>query len=258
MADNPSCQKRFSTPCCRATSPDIPGWSFATLYQPAGADLLVGGDFYDWYRRPIGGVALLVGDVSGKGSLAAALGMSIRKGLKALAYAGLEIEDAITVLEVALEEELVSTLVSFCYIELDAGADIRLVSVGHPPPWLIRTGRAREIDLYPNPLFGLRDTIVERPRAQSTTVSVAEGDLVLIFSDDLTEARLPDGRQFGEGALQSMLAEVAPGTRPWELALNLSTSLDTAVEPLRDDLVVLVLGRDGAAAERNGTAARPN
>lgn len=227
--------------------PDIPGWSFATLYQPAGADLLVGGDFYDWYRRPGGGLALLIGDVSGKGSVAAALGMSIRKGLKALAYAGLEIEGAIAVLEVALDEELASTLVSFCYVELAAGPDIRLVSVGHPPPWLVHIGQAREIDLHPNPLFGLRDAMGERPPAQARTVSLADGDLVLLFSDGLTEARLPDGRQFGEGVLQSMLAEVAPGTRPWELALNLGRGLDAAVEALHDDLVVVVLGRDGTA-----------
>jgi len=248
VPDEPELSEAVQRALLPSNLPDIPGWSFATLYQPAGADLLVGGDFYDWFRRPNGGVALLVGDVSGKGSLAAALGMSIRKGLKALAYAGLEIEDAIAVLEVALEEELASTLVSFCHVELDAGADIRLVSVGHPPPWLIRPGQAREIDLYPNPLFGLRDTIGERPRAQSTTVSVAEGDLVLIFSDGLTEAPLPDGRQFGEGPLQSILAEVAPGTRPWELALNLGKSLEASVEALRDDLVVLVLGRDGTAS----------
>lgn len=46
--------------------PEITGWSFAALYQPAGDAVPVGGDFYDWFNLPKGRVLFCVGDVSGK------------------------------------------------------------------------------------------------------------------------------------------------------------------------------------------------
>lgn len=54
-------------------------WALATLYEPAGEAVMVGGDLYDWFRLPDGKVVFFSGDVSGKGPVAGALAMSIRR-----------------------------------------------------------------------------------------------------------------------------------------------------------------------------------
>lgn len=227
-----------------ASLPQIPGWSMASIYEPAGAELLVGGDFYDWFRRPDGTVAVLLGDVMGKGSLAAALGMSVRKGLKALAFAVSTVEEASAVLERALEDELGTSLVSFCYAELSERPSVGIFSVGHPAPWLLRNGTAHEVEIPHNVLFGVGSTVTGGPRSPMMQVEVRSGDLLMFYSDGLSEARLPDGTQFGEGPFQQFLAEQKPGARPVELVMKLSEKLHRTVGELHDDLVVVVLGRD--------------
>jgi sigma-B regulation protein RsbU (phosphoserine phosphatase) len=223
--------------------PEIPGWSVSTLYQPADKELLVGGDFYDWYERPDGSFGVIVGDVSGKGSIAAALGMSIRKGLKALSFVMPTIEESVEVLETALADEIETTFVSFGYIEVGAGPTARLLSVGHPAPWLIRDGAATEVSLPSNALFGLRD-LTGSPRSSAVEVELQSGDLLLLFSDGLTDARLGDGRRFGEEFLQQALSGLPHAMRSWQLILRLSSWLERTGASLDDDLVLLSIARD--------------
>lgn len=244
MDDAPELSEAVQRALLPSNLPEIEGWSIATIYEPAGPDLLVGGDFYDWFRRPDGTWSLLLGDVMGKGSMAAALGMSIRKGLKALAFALPTVEEAVRVLEVALEEELGTTLVSFCYVELSERPSAGILSVGHPRPWLLRDGVAEEINVPNNALFGVGTTLSSAPRSQVVEIDVCCGDLLVFYTDGLTEARLSDGRQFGEGPLQAFLSEVEPGSRPVDVVVDLSKRLHSAVRDLQDDLILAVLRRD--------------
>lgn len=222
-----------------AKLPDIPGWSIATLYEPAGDQVLVGGDFYDWFCRPDGSFAFLLGDVAGKGQVAATVGMAIRKGLKALSWAVPDVREAVRLLERALADELAQTFASFCYLELGTRRAVRILSAGHPPPWIVRAGGAHELVLAHNGLFG----VGLNDRWTADEVDVEVGDLLLVFSDGLTEARIEDGRLFGEGILQALLDGLPTGLRPWELAMKLSHRLDEPTVELRDDLVVTVLQR---------------
>ncbi|MDP9402105.1 MAG: serine/threonine-protein phosphatase [Actinomycetota bacterium] len=221
--------------------PDVPGWSIATIYQPAGDHVLVGGDFYDWFAQPDGAYGLLVGDVAGKGQVAATVGMSIRKGLKALLWAIPDVSEAVAILEQALADDLSGTFASFCYLHLETGNRVRFLSAGHPRPWLLRGGEAKELCLSQNALFGtgLAETW------ELSEIDVVPDDLLLLFSDGLVEARLDDGRFFGEGPLQQMLTELSAGLRPWELALELAGRVEQPSVELRDDLVVTVLQYNG-------------
>ncbi len=221
-----------------AELPDLDGWALATLYEPAGEAVLVGGDFYDWLILPNGHVLFIVGDVSGKGPLSGALGMSIRKALKGISWVTDDVFAALPQLEQALAEEFAESFATFCMLELTPGCgNVRVLLAGHPPPWLRRAGRVCEVVAPQNGLLG--------PRLQRTwdsiDLQVEPGDALFVFTDGLSEARLPDGRLFGEGSLALFLDALPPNLSSFEMVLQADAHLRRTVGPLVDDLIIAAL-----------------
>jgi serine phosphatase RsbU (regulator of sigma subunit) len=101
--------------------PDVSGWAMATLYEPAGDTVLVGGDFYDWFTLPNGHILFFVGDVSGKGPVAGALGMGIRKALKGVTWVTEDVAEALPILQRALADEFRGSFATLCLVELAPG-----------------------------------------------------------------------------------------------------------------------------------------
>ncbi len=221
-----------------AELPDLEGWALATLYEPAGEAVLVGGDFYDWLRLPNGHVLFIVGDVSGKGPLSGALGMSIRKALKGISWVSDDVFAALPQLEQALAEEFAESFTTFCMLELTPGSGrVRVLLAGHPPPWLRRAGTSSEVVAPQNGLLG--------PRLQRTwdsvELKVEPGDALFVFTDGLSEARLPDGRLFGEGSLELFLDALPPTLSSFETVLQADAHLRRTASPLVDDLIIAAL-----------------
>ncbi len=219
--------------------PELPGWAAATLYEPAGRDMLIGGDFYDWFRLPNGHLLFFLGDVSGKGPVAGALGMSIRKALKGACWAGVDPFSALPVLEAALEEELRGSFASLVMLELtgDSGR-VRLMLAGHPAPWVRHRGVFREAQAPVSALLGFG---LAEPGA-TVELQLEAGDLLLLFSDGLSEARLPNGELFSEGHLQEFLATLPAGLSSYQLVLQADAHLRRLAHRLTDDVVIAVLG----------------
>jgi sigma-B regulation protein RsbU (phosphoserine phosphatase) len=218
--------------------PEIDGWAVATLYEPAGNDVLVGGDFYDWFVLPNGHVLFFIGDVSGKGPVAGALGMSIRKALKGIAWVCGDPFAALGPLEHALADEFREAFATLCLLELiPAAGQVRLLLAGHPVPWLRRGGSFAEVPAPENGLLG--------PQLQgewkSMSLQLEPGDLLVIFSDGLTEARMPDGRLFGEGPLQEFLSSHAPAQSSYATVLQVYQHLAKVTTELSDDVIIGVL-----------------
>jgi serine phosphatase RsbU (regulator of sigma subunit) len=125
--------------------PEIESWALATLYEPAGEAVMVGGDFYDWFRLPDGRVVFFIGDVSGKGPLAGALAMSIRKALKGISWITLDPLAALPTLQLALADEFGELFATLCLLELRPGSgSVRVILAGHPAPLLRRGGAFAE------------------------------------------------------------------------------------------------------------------
>lgn len=225
--------------------PQLAGWGMATLYEPAGEAVLVGGDFYDWFSLPNGHVLFLVGDVSGKGPVAGALGMSIRKALKGITWVTHDPVAALPLLQMALADEFADAFASLCLVELAPGdGRVRLVLAGHPAPWMRRAGRYVEVLAPANGLLGP----LVQTQWSSVDLQLSAGDLLMLFSDGLTEARTESGQQFGEGPLEAFLASLPANLSSYETVLQADQHLRRVTLPLTDDVVIAVLNFQPVAA----------
>ena len=194
--------------------PELPqpdGVELVGSYQAARDALRIGGDFYDVYgptpRSPETVIAL--GDVCGKGPEAAVLTGKVRQTLRALRLVEAAPADMLRVLNQALLESgrqhRFVTLVVGSVTRTDHGrVRLTLASGGHPPPLVLRTdGQVEEV-----PATGTLIGVVPNIQVRPATIELAPGEVCLLYSDGLTEARGgPSGtEQYGEQRLRDALA----------------------------------------------------
>jgi serine phosphatase RsbU (regulator of sigma subunit) len=185
---------------------DLPGLRAVVRYLPASAASRVGGDWYITAELPTGQVLLAIGDVAGHG-LPAAAGMARLRG----ALAGLSITGAPPQQLVAWLNELVRHVAPEHTASVIAGyfdPESRILTwaqAGHPPPVLVRAGRARALPQPEGVLLGAG----QLPYT-AATVQLQDGDLLLLYSDGLVERR----RSSIDEGLAVLLAAAAGVTDP--------------------------------------------
>ncbi len=128
--------------------PEIPGMRLSAKYLPAGAGTRIGGDWYDVVPLANRRVAFVIGDVVGRGALAAAVMAEIRTALRAYMAQGHKLTEVISMLNellIAMGRNRAATL---SILELDPEAkELEAVSAGHLPPLLIeRNGDTRLLE----------------------------------------------------------------------------------------------------------------
>jgi PAS domain S-box-containing protein len=226
--------------------PNMPGWTAATLYRPAGDENWVGGDFYDAIEVD-GGWLALVGDVVGRGAPAAALTGLARYTLRTAAGLLDDPLDAVRILNDALLARADMSLCSVVAVLLcdgDAGAaTAKVVCAGHPLPLLVREGQVQGVGQY-SPMLGaypIEDW-------SSTEVDLEPGDVLVLFTDGVFDAVGADGR-FGEERLAQTLAGA---TDAGDAVARIDAALSAfAVGDQADDTAVLAVQRVGVAAIAN-------
>ncbi len=223
------------------SSPEIRGYDFAHSYRTANE---VGGDYYDFPQLPDGRLALLIGDASGHG-IAAGLLMAIAN---ATLKTALDVDPEPTRVAALLNSALFRTgdrraFMTLFYGLLDpATGRMDYVCAGHPYPMLRRAG-GEIVELGRGSLpLGLR----ARLELETGSVTMDEGDVLVLFTDGLAEAvDAPDGEAFGFNRLRGLLD--APGSsRRIHDRMLIAFDRHTENEPLHDDLTLLVVGRDVA------------
>jgi PAS domain S-box-containing protein len=180
--------------------PVIPGVRLASLYRPAGAENLVGGDFYDAFRTPAGWM-LLVGDVTGRGPDAAAQTGQARHTLRTAGTLLGAATGAFEQLNQALadREELTPCTVALVQLEDHAAT---VFCAGHPLPLLIREGAVRSIG-RPGPMLGAwTDSVWPHDR-----VELRAGDVLVLYTDGVTDTR-GAAERFGHDRLIATLRDV--------------------------------------------------
>lgn len=215
--------------------PEVPGWEVASLYRPVVSDLRIdlGGDFVDLLEVDSCWFAV-IGDIEGKGVLAATVSGLLRHGTRLAAQQRPEPAAVLNQLDQALRgypSDVTSTMLCVRLGE----AELTIASAGHPAPLVGNLqGEARELRAR-GPMLGAFADAEWRERA----FHIATGELVLLYTDGVTEA-IGGRKGLGRDRLRTLLAAQA-GRRPAEAIEALGQALDGM--PARDDLAALVLRR---------------
>ena len=223
----------------------VPGLDVAAHYHIASTDE-VGGDFYDLFPLGSGTWGIFLGDVCGKGAPAAALTSLARYTLRAAAVYESEPAQVLTNLNTVLNHEYQGTDPRFCTVIFglltpDSEADgfmLTLAGGGHPPAALLRADGGAE---YLNTPGGQLIGALAHPHVATTTVRLAPGDTLLLYTDGLTEAHTAaTGGRYGDEALLEFLSDLAPTTAAVTVAA-LQDLLDTFGVGVDDDAAVLAI-----------------
>ncbi|MEC3992737.1 SpoIIE family protein phosphatase [Actinacidiphila sp. DG2A-62] len=233
--------------------PAVPGVETAAHYHTASPDQL-GGDFYDLFPLADGRWAFFLGDVSGKGPQAASVTSLTRYALRAAAIHDPDPTAALTTLNTVLHERYArGGDPRFCtaiFGVLDTTrrdhATVRLASGGHPPALVVRAdGHAHYLPTPGGLLVGAL------PTAGFTTAhtTLRPGDMLLLYTDGLTEARTGPTRRhlFGHDALHAFATDHAPAT-PQGMIASLTGLLESFDDGLDDDTALLAIGLSPAPA----------
>ena len=222
--------------------PPVAGLSAAVRFIAAGEGIEVGGDFYDLFGVAGGRVAALIGDVCGKGPEAASVTALARHTLRAAAVYERRPSAVLAHLHRALREARDDG--RFCtvaYAELHpsaVGARMLLACGGHPLPLVLRANGAVE----PVGKLGTLLGADVEPVLADVEVELAAGDLLVLYTDGVTEVRAGRREVFGHDDLAALLADCR-GLSADTLAQRVQdTVLDAAGGRPRDDIAILVLG----------------
>jgi GAF domain-containing protein len=217
--------------------PLLEGVDAGLVYQPAGG-AAGAGDFFGLWRLPGGAVALLVGDVSGKGIEVAAISAMVRFFVEARALDAGSPAQVMAQTNALLRERLPGTAFVTAVLATIEGDRIRWCNAGHTPPVLLAAdGATRELGGTGLPL-GVDD----EGRYDAGETPFAAGDLLFAATDGLTEARR-DRRQFGTERLPALLAEHGRRLDPEELTRLVRREAEEWAPQIDDDMVVLAVRR---------------
>jgi serine phosphatase RsbU (regulator of sigma subunit) len=216
------------------------GYDLAATNIPA---LEVGGDFYDIFSRESGSYTLVLADVSGKGVPAALFMVLSRTVIRVLTR---WMKKPVTVLQssngIFIEDSGSVSFVTLFYAVLDSQENqLRYVNAGHNPPVLHRSTGEITILEPTGPVIGLLDS----PMYSEHTVDLSPGDLLVVYSDGVSEAMNPDGKMFSEERLHAIIGENHTLSAKALIAFILKSVDDFAGgEPQSDDITIMVVKRN--------------
>lgn len=187
--------------------PQIPGLDIADLCEPARE---VGGDYYDFFQLGPRQLGVLIADVSGKGT-SAALYMAELKGLMlALSRTEPSPRRLLVTVNRLLADHLDNrsfVTMTYAVIDLDAGT-LTASRAGHTPLIVVSRGES-DVVMPSGMVLGLRlPGAAERfdQLLEEHTRPIAAGDLIVLYTDGITEAMDRSGELFGDAALVRVLA----------------------------------------------------
>ena len=223
-----------------ASAPQVAGIDLAGYNAPCRT---VGGDYYDFLAYPDGRVAAIVADVSGKGMPAALLMSSLQARVQVLFDDPTDLAALITRLNrIIVGNSPTNRFISFFIGVLDTqGAQITYVNAGHNPPLLVRCDGTLEKLEGTGLLLG----IMAGATYQQKTCRFEPGDVVVLFSDGVTEATRPDvDEEFGEERLAATLAELSCDSAKSIIeSINKRVQEFTQGAPPADDITLVVARR---------------
>ncbi len=184
-------------------TPQIPGWEFAARWQPARE---VAGDYYDFIPSAAGQLGLVIADVSDKGMPAALFMTLTRSIIRASVDRAPSPADGIAhANRLICADSTGGMFVTLFYMLLDPKTGtLTYVNAGHNPPLLYRAGEDELTELMPT---GAALGVFTDLSYEQRTVQLAPGDLILLYTDGVTDATNVQLEDFGEERLRHVVLE---------------------------------------------------
>ncbi|HEU0006610.1 MAG TPA: GAF domain-containing SpoIIE family protein phosphatase, partial [Terriglobia bacterium] len=220
-----------------ARAPQVPGLELAGFNASCRT---VGGDYYDFLNYPDGRVAVMVGDVCGKGMSAALLMMSLQARVQVLAAEpnspALVVDRLNHVLTAAALE---ARFISFFFALFDGeSGELIYSNAGHNPPLLIRASGEVEWLSGGGPVLG----IVPAARYEEVRCTFKSGDVAILYSDGVTDATNARQEDFGEARISEVLQRVHHDSADAILSALITAVKDWAAgTPAPDDITLVVV-----------------
>lgn len=224
--------------------PSLPGWDMAVCLRPVRS---TSGDYYDFIELPNGWLGLVIADVTDKGIGAALFMTSTRTLLRA--YTSSHADQPDQALAAANQRLTADThgglFVTLVYAILNpATGELLYCNAGHNPPLLLRASGAKQsLTNTGVPLGVFEDSTWGVGRIQLGT-----GDILVLYTDGITEAQNPQQAMFGEKRLLKAVREApldAPGSRSEQVRESILAEIErfAAGASQSDDITLLVLTR---------------
>jgi serine phosphatase RsbU (regulator of sigma subunit) len=229
-------QQRFQP----TAPPNVPGYELQGISFPS---YQIGGDYYDFILCSDGRLVVALGDVSGKGTSAALLMSSLHAAVHAQVASCRPITETVgAVNRYHADNTPANRFVTLFYAELDpATGALSFINAGHNPPLIARAadGTLEQLGAGGLPLGILPEYDYREGRTQ-----LGAGDVLVVYSDGVTETQDPQGEEFGTARLQEVVAQnlglTASGIRDKiEAALTAFAQGTPAV----DDITLVIVKR---------------
>lgn len=222
--------------------PQSGGLEFSAVCVPARG---VGGDYYDVLQLPDGRLVFAIADISGKGISAAILMANLQALLRVIARSAPDPGEVCRQMNQHLYEVMeASRFATLFYAEWRA-QDRRLVYVnaGHNPPFVLRQSGRQSLDQGGFPLG-----IFPHAEYKAAETCIAEGDLLVLYSDGITDAGMSSQHEFGEERLVRLVELHRDQPVPDVQSIVLNEVRQWAGSEPEDDMTLLLVR--GASSRR--------
>ncbi len=241
-------QQRFQP----ASPPHVPGYELQGISFPCYE---IGGDYYDFIKREDGRLVIALGDVSGKGTAAALLMSSLHAAIHAQSASHDTLVATISAVNRYLADNIPpNRFVTLFYAELDpeSGA-VSFLNAGHNPPLIVHSaGTVEQLASGGLPLGIKPNAEYREGRTQ-----LQMGDVMVIYSDGVTEAASPSGEEFGSTRLYEVVSRNIDAS-----AAGIRDRIESALTKFSqgtqaaDDITLVIVKRQAETRQLSVSASR--
>ncbi len=187
----------------------------------------VGGDFYDYYKIDDNHIAIVIGDVSGKGTPAAMLMMKTITCFKNFIKMTSDPKEVLALMNDCIFDGNDNEMFVTCFLgvlDIEKGI-LTYSSAGHNPPIIQRKNKAFYLNLTPSFVLGG----ISGMKYLDNEFNLEKGDSITLYTDGITEARNKDGEFYGEDRLLALYSK-----RQYDSIINLHYELDDDLKKFTD------------------------
>jgi len=241
-------ERRIASALTRGFIPDAPpeleGFSLGLVYEPVGQEVS-GGDVFGVWRQPDGALAVLVGDVSGKGIEVAAVSAMVRFFIEARTWdadcPGQVLAQANAILRRRLPGGVAMVT---AFLGVIGGAELRYANAGHMPPLVVEPslGAGDATAMQELPTTGLPLGVEDDAAYDVRELPFGPTALLFASTDGLVESRC-DGELFGQPRVSALVAAHAASLGPQALVELAYAEAAAFADALTDDIAIIALRR---------------